>query len=498
MSAEVGYPSFGIAKGVSAMPVDIPLSLPLGDNAEIEASAEPSWIWVNVTEIHTYECNPRRCPNQEYDRIKASIRTQGLDQPLAITRRPGERHYLPCAGGNTRLKILQELYAESEDEHFLNVRCLYRPWVEESQVLLAHLRENELRGNLSFIDKAHAVLEAKRLLESEMSDSPISQRRLAKLITDRGLSISHSMISKMSYAVERLLPLIPQALGAGMGKPQVEKLNTLERTCRQLWHHRALGSEAEFDDTFAVLCRRYDNPDWDIHGLTAALEHEISEAADTSLHVVRLELEALMGGRGPIDIAPIQTELHNLKDSGTALDQGLDTSSSLTAADRDVTAATQVQPEMTLTVLRDKAYRLALQLAERNGFASAVTRLSDQGLGFMLTDVPDPDLTNSLDPILLGQVFCLWWQLAACAELTVAPREQVLTYLAPESALYAALSTEDPDRLFQAVWTLDPGHWGNQLWRQLSDPDWRDLLQLMNTYRALHKHAIKRGTPLWQ
>jgi ParB family protein of integrating conjugative element (PFGI_1 class) len=495
---EVGYLSFGIAEGVSAMPIDIPSSLPLGDNAEIAATAEPSWICVNVTEIHAYESNPRQCPNQEYDRIKASIRTQGLDQPLAITRRPGERHYLPCAGGNTRLKILQELYAESEDEHFLNVRFLYKPWVEESQVLLAHLRENELRGNLSFIDKAHAVLEAKRLLESEMSDSPISQRRLAKLITDRGLSISHSMISKMSYAVERLFPLIPQALGAGMGKPQVEKLNTLERTSRQLWHHRALGSDAEFDDTFAALCRRYDNPDWDIHSLTAALEHEIAEAADTSLHIVRLELEALMEGRGPIVIEPILTAAQNPIDFVALHEKDADATPGCTVTDVGITAPSKAQRETMLSLLRDKACRLAMQLAERNGFASVVTRLSDQGLGFMLTDVPDPDLTNSLDPTLLGQVSCLWWQLAACAELTVAPREQVLAYLDPESALYAALSTEDPDRLFQAVWTLDPGHWGNQLWRQLSDPDWRDLLQLMDTYRALHKHAIKRGTPLWQ
>ena len=481
------------------MPIDIPSSLPFGDNAEIEASAEPSWIWVNVTEIHAYESNPRQCPNQEYDRIKASIRTQGLDQPLAITRRPGQRHYLPCAGGNTRLKILQELYAESGDEQLLNIHCLYKPWVEESQVLLAHLRENELRGNLSFIDKAHAVLEAKRLLESEMSDSPISQRRLAKLITDRGLSISHSMISKMSYAVERLLPLIPQALGAGMGKPQVEKLNTLERTCRQLWHHRALGSDAEFDETFAALCRRYDNPDWDIHSLTAALEHEIAEAADTSLHVIRLELEALMDGRGPIAIEPILTDRAEPDRPGSVTRTKVLTPHPVARPPMEaLPPQSKAQPETTLSLLRDKAYRLAMQLAERNGFASVVTRLSDQGLGFMLTDVPDPDLTDSLDPTLLGQVSCLWWQLAACAELTVAPREQVLAHLDPESALYAALSTEDPDRLFQAVWTLDPGHWGNQLWRQLSDTDWRDLLQLMDTYRALHKHAIKRGTPLWQ
>ena len=80
---------------------------------------------------------------------------------------------------------------------------------------MAHLRENELRGNLSFIDKAHAVLAVKKELASELNDPDISQRRLARLLTDRGLSVSHSLISKMMYAVERLLPVIPQALAAG-------------------------------------------------------------------------------------------------------------------------------------------------------------------------------------------------------------------------------------------------------------------------------------------
>ena len=123
--------------------------------------------------------------------------------------------------------------------------------------------------------------------------------------------------------------------------------------------------------------------------------------------------------------------------------------------------------------------------------------MPDQGLGFLLADVPDPDLANSLDPILLGQVWCLWWQLACCAELTTAPRASVLALLDPASSLYAALSTQESDRASQLGWALDPGCLGDGLWRQLSDTDWRDLIQLMDTYRAIHKHALQRGTPLW-
>ena len=35
-----------------------------------------------VSHIHAYDRNPRSVENPEYERIKASIRGQGIDQPL--------------------------------------------------------------------------------------------------------------------------------------------------------------------------------------------------------------------------------------------------------------------------------------------------------------------------------------------------------------------------------------------------------------------------------
>ena len=116
---------------------------------------------LDVRRIKSYERNPRRSENPEYDRIKSSIRADGMDQPLVVTCRPDETDYVVGAGGNTRLRILQELYEETGEERFQWVDCLFKPWREESDVLLAHLRENDLRGGLSFIDKAQAVFEAK-------------------------------------------------------------------------------------------------------------------------------------------------------------------------------------------------------------------------------------------------------------------------------------------------------------------------------------------------
>jgi ParB family protein of integrating conjugative element (PFGI_1 class) len=173
-------------------------------------------IRLEVTRLLGYDRNPRRCRNSEYERIKASIRSQGLDQPLVVTRRPGETDYMLLAGGNSRLRALRALYQETSDDAFRYLDCVYKPWV----VLLSHLRENELRDNLHFIDKARAVFEAKALLEAEMPGAPLSQRRLSELITARGLSFSQTLISRMACAVHTLWPLIPQPLNRCTNFPE--------------------------------------------------------------------------------------------------------------------------------------------------------------------------------------------------------------------------------------------------------------------------------------
>ena len=457
-----------------------------------------------LSDLQPYEHNPRHGFNAEYQRIKSSIRSQGLDQPLVVTQRPGENHYVPLVGGNTRLKILQELYQETRDERFGTVNCVYRPWTEESQVLLAHLRENELRGSLIFIDKALAVLDLKDILESESPNGRITLRGLAKIMTQRGLSISHAMISRMVYAVERLLPLIPEALNAGLGRPQVEKLHALENAFLELWYRHALGPESESAETFAALCQRYDSPDWNLELLRTALENEVAEATDTSLHSVRLQLDALLSGSGYTEVVleplptahePEATQPGGVKEpsNSTQPERGGDIPPKAAAP----VSGTAPVPEDPLASLRLTAYTLAAGLAEHYGLAVLIVPLPDQGLGFMLTDVPPPELRDTLDPALFGEVSCLWWQLAACAELTTAPANQVLPHLVVDSVLRTAVSQQDPGLLYPHVWTPDPGHWGCQLWRSLADFDWRDLLALMTTYRAIHEAADRAGLDLW-
>ena len=161
-------------------------------------------VIIDVADIKPYAYNPRRGENPEYDRIKASILAEGMDQPLIVTQRPGESDYTLHAGGNTRLRIYKALYQETGAERFRTVTCVYRPWTRETDVLLAHLRENDLRGDLSFIDKALAVRDAKRLLQQEQGPGIITQTELADVLRERGYALSQGLISQMEYSTERL------------------------------------------------------------------------------------------------------------------------------------------------------------------------------------------------------------------------------------------------------------------------------------------------------
>jgi len=79
--------------------------------------------------------------------------------------------------------------------------------------------------------------------------------------------------------------------------------------------------------------------------------------------------------------------------------------------------------------------------------------------------VPDPALAEQLDDETLSRLSLLWWHPAACAEMTVAPREAVLATLSADSVLRRApLETQDAGLLFAGVWMPDTGHTGYHLW----------------------------------
>lgn|GEM_PF-360092 len=250
---------------------------------------------VPIDQIDFYDRNPRRIRNPHYDEIKESIRASGILQNPKITRRPGAERYLLAFGGNTRLAILRELHRETGDARFAAVDCDFVPWRSEAEVLVGHLIENETRGELSFIDKARGVREARTLIEGE-SGQTLSLRQLAAQLRERGFRIDSSMISRYEYAVDILAEALPRALNAGLGRPQVQRLRQLDTVAQMFWQRRQLGTEAIYRAVFCEALAASDREDWDFERARRAVESALAERAGIEGRLVTLELGADLAG----------------------------------------------------------------------------------------------------------------------------------------------------------------------------------------------------------
>ena len=216
---------------------------------------------VTLDQLRPHDHDPCKKRNPAYEDIKASIRERGLDAAPAITRRPGEDHYIIRNGGNTRLAILRELWSETKDEQFFRIACLFRPWPSRGEVVMltGRLAENELRGGLTFIERALGVEKAREFYEQE-SDTTLSQSELARRLAADGFPVQQSHISRMNDAVRYLLPAIPTVLYGGLGRHQVERLSVMRKACMLAWERYAKGRTLvqDFDDFFQEVLSQFD------------------------------------------------------------------------------------------------------------------------------------------------------------------------------------------------------------------------------------------------
>ncbi|MCC7065133.1 MAG: ParB N-terminal domain-containing protein [Planctomycetes bacterium] len=203
-------------------------------------------IEIDLEEIRVYEGNPRRSANAKFDEIKASIRTSGIRSPLTVTRRPGEKHFIVEAGGNTRLEAIRQLWAETGDVRFRRMTVLFRPWVSETHVLAAHLSENEQRGGMTFWDKACGVMRLEAYLE-EQRGHVLSVRELDEAIRALGLPVNIATLAHYRFATDRLQTLgegIPDLTGLHVKTIQ-PRLNQLRRYART---HAGMERDAFYEE----------------------------------------------------------------------------------------------------------------------------------------------------------------------------------------------------------------------------------------------------------
>jgi ParB family protein of integrating conjugative element (PFGI_1 class) len=196
-----------------------------GSGLKHDTEVDDSWASLPVTTVHFYERNPRKANNEAYAELKESIRVNGILQPLTVTKRPGETHYILYAGGNTRLQAIRELWEETADPKFRETRVIIKAWRGEASVLLAHMAENTQRNDMTFWDRANGTLEIKRQMEEE-GRKTLSHREFEAEIKKFGLQTDLRTLSMYRFAVEKIADVGPWLSGLAVRAIQ-PRLNLL-------------------------------------------------------------------------------------------------------------------------------------------------------------------------------------------------------------------------------------------------------------------------------
>lgn len=370
-----------------------------------EPETSVSQLSVTLDQIHAFDANPRKRRNPRYDEIKASIRERGLDNPPVLTQRPGETDYLIASGGNTRLAILNELWTETHDDRFWRLNCPFRPWPEmqgEAQCLLGHLAENDLRGELTFIERALAVQQLRELYQ-QTAEETFSQRELAQRLTQEGYPISQSHISKMEQAIVWLLPCIPDTLYAGLGRHAIERLLTLRSHAFQLWaRHTENQSEEEFSLLFQQVLTPFNNdPDGLVLAhvqdeLAARLSQSSGQNYDTLVQALderQIKRQILLGEPPPLTLWQPESVTEDITQPAPPVMHSLPPCTDEEPSSDD---------EITADTLYPQIHQLCHIVAGYFGLAQLVTTDRSKRVGFSLSPLAEdaPSQTRACWQIL--------------------------------------------------------------------------------------------------
>ena len=297
---------------------------------------------VTLDELVPWNRNPRIFRNPKYDEIKDSIRAKGLEVEPGITQKPGDTHYMIKAGGNTRLQILKELVAEIDAEiaqitssgtpedkdripelnrkrdSFYRIKCKYTPWDEsqedvdsEIDLLAGHMVENEMRGEMNFIERALAVVRFRRLFE-EKEGRELSARGLADMIKAKGWPANHAAILRYEYAANKLFDFLPEAFEHGMGFSIVKRLRKYHTCVEQLWEHAEVEGKSisGWEKIWEEALAECDGEVFDFNRLTDRIEARLAQALNCNITQITAELFRL----GQKDAVPAESLLNRTEE----------------------------------------------------------------------------------------------------------------------------------------------------------------------------------------
>jgi ParB family chromosome partitioning protein len=201
--------------------------------AELIPAAQPPQAGEVILELPLAQIDPnpyqprREFEPQELAELAASIRTQGLIQPITVRPSPGGRYEV--VAGERRLRATRDLGATA-------IRAIVRV-VDDRQLLELSLVENLLRADLNEIEVAEAL---QRLL----NQYGYTTAQLAEVLGKSRPAVSNTL--RLLELPEPVQALVRQgALSAGHGRavlsfPSVQREEIAQQCAREGWSVREM------------------------------------------------------------------------------------------------------------------------------------------------------------------------------------------------------------------------------------------------------------------
>lgn len=455
---------------------------------------EPMLINLSLDEIDFSPLNPRTTENPRYAEIKASVLTlRRIKTTLTVTRHPGENIYRLSAGGNTRLRILKEVYEETGDESMARQLVLFEPYGSDSEdssidarILIDHMIENSLRSDNTFIEKAIAIRNTMELLVKERDINPdkMSDRKWIAIIADEyGYPISRELFIVYRYTLNHLLENIPIALNHGLGRPTIKRIQRLEKLYREYCATEPI-TDDQFILVFESTLAMCDGEILDMEHLESMLLDQFSQfLGESDPDAISLAISNIDQGK-PADSKPNTTD--DIEAEGD-LNQTTDIADSTISSELDDNAGfvdidnesppkkareTATPNTLSMLSLRREALDSARLFAKAYGLDHLIEPTETKQGGYALfgfyVEYPEKQLQDDY------QSAC-WWFLFHLSEFLITPGHDPFSVLKKDSLLGIMLNqfaSEGEAVLYQKLSAIVGNPEGIESWiaSMLTDP----------------------------
>lgn len=279
-----------------------------------EGDIDGTPLRLKVTDVLLCDQQPRIFLNESYEEVRTSIEAQGLTTSLEVTRRSAGEPYMLSAGGNTRLTILQDLYKETGEEHWLYQFFIYRKFTGNRRLLAKHLAENLARSDMKFWEAAKGV--ADLVVDLELENGQLSERRLEELLPKEGIFAKRALISRWMFTAKRLHGL-SQALPNLTGQQVLDKYQPRLNAILRLAMKFGLEAQDYWDSIVTPTLQRsgeefHATAHYNADHICDAVEVAFAERVQESAASVKRMLHALAVAQGNVTLADLKAPVVQL------------------------------------------------------------------------------------------------------------------------------------------------------------------------------------------